>query len=87
MINELTATKIKDTWIFMNYMKLAPDVEISAKALRGQYLLGESELAEIAVTTSQESESNKLYKSIRGVQRNILEGSKGRSALFLLSRR
>ena len=32
-------------------------------------------------TSPKESESNKLYKSIRGVQRNILE-VQGRSALF-----
>ena len=58
-------------------------MEVKLKSLKNQYLLSANELAEIAVTeNNNKSKYNEIYKTIRAIERNVLEGSKGRQALF-----
>ena len=83
LVNEFTSTKIRDTWILINRLGIEPDMEVKLKSLKNQYLLSANELAEIAVTeNNNKSKYNEIYKTIRAIERNVLEGSKGRQALF-----
>ena len=83
LINELTSRTLRDTWIFMNKLKIEPAVEISKKDLKNSKLLSTKALEKIGVTSfSRKDKSKKLDMAIRDIERVVLEGSKDRKALF-----
>ena len=47
LINELTSRTLRDTWIFMNKLKIEPAVEISKKDLKNSKLLSTKALEKL----------------------------------------